>query len=84
MRQLVWACLPLGQGVILDPFMGSGSTIAAATALGLKSIGVEIRADYYRLSQSAIPKLAEIDTIFDPLARVGPDKSSRRLAAGRS
>jgi len=30
MRQLVRAALPLGRGVILDPFMGAGSTVAAA------------------------------------------------------
>ncbi|MBX9738341.1 MAG: site-specific DNA-methyltransferase, partial [Phycisphaerales bacterium] len=27
MRRLVWAALPLGEGVIVDPFMGSGSTV---------------------------------------------------------
>jgi site-specific DNA-methyltransferase (adenine-specific) len=30
MRQIVRAALPLGVGTILDPFMGAGSTIAAA------------------------------------------------------
>ena len=29
MRQVVRAALPLGEGVVLDPFMGGGSTIAA-------------------------------------------------------
>jgi len=58
LRQLVRASLPLSQGVILDPFMGSGSTIAAATACGLKSIGLEINPEYFRLALGAIPKLA--------------------------
>ena len=58
MRQLVRSALPLGEGVILDPFMGSGATIAAATACGLRSIGLERNAEYYRMAQGAIPLLA--------------------------
>lgn len=60
MRQLVRAALPLGEGVILDPFMGSGSTIAAASALGLCSIGIEASAKYYDLACKAVPRLAEL------------------------
>lgn len=60
MRQLVRAALPLGQGVILDPFMGSGSTIAAASAMGLDSIGVERTAEYYQMAMKAVPRLAEL------------------------
>ena len=59
MRQMVRASLPLGQGTILDPFMGSGATIAAATACGLDSIGIETDAEYFHLAQSAVPLLAE-------------------------
>ena len=58
MRQLVRAALPLGKGVILDPFMGSGSTIAAATACGLHSIGIESNAEYYEMATRAVPHLA--------------------------
>ncbi len=34
LRRVVYSSLPLGNGVVLDPFMGSGSTIAAAEAVG--------------------------------------------------
>jgi site-specific DNA-methyltransferase (adenine-specific) len=61
MRQLVRAALPLGRGRILDPFMGSGSTIAAACACGLSSIGLEANADYFAMAQQAIPELARLE-----------------------
>src|SRR5437660_5267668 len=61
LRQIVRAALPLGEGTILDPFMGSGSTIAAAAACGLKSIGLELRAEYFTIAKTAIPRLAELD-----------------------
>src|SRR6266576_4696418 len=60
LRQIVRAALPLGEGTILDPFMGSGSTIAAAEACGLNSIGLEIREEYFTMAESAIPKLAAL------------------------
>lgn len=60
MRQIVWAALPLGEGVILDPFMGSGSTVAAARSLGLESIGIELRHEYYKLAQKAVRKLGTV------------------------
>jgi len=58
LRQIVRASLPLGKGVVLDPFMGSGSTIAAAAALGLQSIGLETNAEFFAMAKSAIPRLA--------------------------
>jgi DNA modification methylase len=58
MRQLVRAALPLGKGVILDPFMGSGSTIAAASAIGYASIGIEKDSAYFSIAKKAIPALA--------------------------
>jgi DNA modification methylase len=67
MRQLVRASLPLGKGVILDPFMGSGSTIAAAKNLKLKSVGVEIDERYFRLARKAIPRLAQYSNGSDKI-----------------
>jgi site-specific DNA-methyltransferase (adenine-specific) len=57
LRQIVHAVLPLGQGIIADPFMGSGSTVAAAKALGLLCVGVERYSDYFSLARKAIPQL---------------------------
>ena len=61
MRQLVRASLPVGKGVVLDPFMGSGSTIAAATAVGVGSIGLEIDPEFFQLARQAIPQLAGLN-----------------------
>jgi DNA modification methylase len=58
MRQIVAASLPLGKGVILDPFAGSGATLAAAEAVGLRSIGIETNKKYFKMAQKAIPTLA--------------------------
>lgn len=60
LRQLVYAALPLGTGVILDLFMGSGSTVAAAEALGLQALGVERHDSYFALSKQAVPALAAL------------------------
>lgn len=60
MRQLSWASLPLGRGVILDPFAGSGSTIAAAASLGLTSIGIERDRHYYEMAVAAVPRLVRL------------------------
>ena len=60
MRQLVRAALPLGVGVIADPFMGSGSTIAAAIAEGVQAVGVERYPEYYAMATAAIPRLAAL------------------------
>jgi DNA modification methylase len=58
LRTLVRGVLPLAQGVVLDPFAGSGSTLAAAEALGYESIGLESDSRYFRLARAAIPRLA--------------------------
>lgn len=62
LRQLVWGALPMGRGMLLDPFMGSGSTIAAAAALGYESIGIEMDDGFYKLARKAVPRLAALKT----------------------
>jgi site-specific DNA-methyltransferase (adenine-specific) len=62
LRQLVRAVLPLGRGVVLDPFAGSGSTLAAAEVVGYESVGIEKDPRYFKIATGAIPKLASLQT----------------------
>lgn len=57
LRTLIRGVLPLGEGIVLDPFAGSGSTLAAAEAVGYQSIGIEKDSRYFDLAITAIPKL---------------------------
>ena len=67
LRQIVYAALPLGRGIVLDPFMGSGSTLAAAEFVHYRVIGIERHPDYFRLAKEAIPALAKLSIKQDQL-----------------
>ncbi len=44
---------------VLDPFMGSGTTVKVAQMMGRNGIGIEILAEYYKLAQSKMsPQLS--------------------------
>jgi DNA modification methylase len=60
LRKVVRAALPLGEGTVLDPFAGAGSTLAAALAVGYKSVGVEIDPHYVEMARGAIKPLAQL------------------------
>ena len=60
MRRIVHAALPLGEGIVLDPFMGAGSTIAACVAVGYDGIGIELDPAYFDMAKAAIPALARL------------------------
>lgn len=65
MRRLCHAALPLGKGIVLDPFMGSGATIAACLALGYDSIGLERDEQFFQMAVEAVPRLARLSTDAD-------------------
>lgn len=60
MRRIVRGVLPLGRGIVLDPFAGAGSTLAAAEAVGYESIGIERDSGYFNIGVASIPRLAKL------------------------
>jgi site-specific DNA-methyltransferase (adenine-specific) len=78
MRQIVRASLPLGKGVLLDPFMGGGSTIAAAVSVGYESIGIEHDNAFFQMAAAGIPKLAALNGNGKGNSREGTSRVSTR------
>lgn len=84
LRILVRAMLPLGNGVILDTFAGSGSTLAAAEAVGYDSIGIELDQHYHDEAIKLVPLLAKLypgftgDSLDQPSALLEPSNMPRK------
>lgn len=51
-RCILAGCVP--GGTVLDPFAGSGTTLAVALALGRKAIGYEINPEYVALAETRL------------------------------
>ena len=47
------AACPVG-GVVLDPFMGTGSTLIAANQLNRRGLGIEISEEYVKIAESRL------------------------------
>lgn len=60
LRQVVRACLPLGAGIVYDPFAGSGSTLAAAQAIGYRALGTDRDAEYLEMGHRSFDELANL------------------------
>lgn len=51
-------------GIVLDPFSGTGSTIAAALKLGRKGIGIELSEEYFLNSEKRILQIVATPSLF--------------------
>jgi site-specific DNA-methyltransferase (adenine-specific) len=51
-------------GTVLDPFAGSGTTLAVATELGRNAIGCELNPDYINLAEERICKVKSKSPLF--------------------
>ncbi len=56
MKYLIQLITP-PNGIVLDPFMGSGTTGVAALELGFNFTGIEINPDYHELSRQRLDKI---------------------------
>lgn len=54
MEYLIKLIMPPKDGILLDPFAGSGSTIVASTSLGYISIGIELDKDYCDIARKRV------------------------------
>tara|TARA_R110000868_G_scaffold411297_1_gene702890 strand:- start:48 stop:716 length:669 start_codon:yes stop_codon:yes gene_type:complete len=63
-RQLLERIVEWTDGIVIDPFMGSGSTGAAASRLGRKFIGIEINEKFFNLSCRRIEEATKQQDMF--------------------
>jgi DNA modification methylase len=64
-QKLITPCILCGcpeNGVVLDPFLGSGTTAIVARKLGRKYIGCEINPEYAQIAER---RIAEINPLFE-------------------
>lgn len=57
-------CVAKTKGVVLDPFMGSGTTGVAAVKLGRRFIGIEIDEGYFRIACRRIEEATRQPDMF--------------------
>ena len=61
-QMLIQPCILAGSpqgGVVLDPFMGSGTTGIVARKLGRKYVGIELNPEYQKMAERRIATLGE-------------------------
>lgn len=63
-RKLILSAMPKKGGVILVPFVGSGSECAAAKELGQSYIGFEINPDYVRIAEKFVSSVTHIPKLL--------------------
>lgn len=70
-QEIMQWCLGFSEGLVLDPFLGSGTTLVACKELNRNGIGIEISAKYcaiakQRLQNTPKPMFTEIENKPEP------------------
>ena len=74
MGYLIRLVTPKG-GIVLDPFMGSGSTGKGAVREGMDFVGIERESEYFDISEARIQN--EIDSVGKPIVKVSKRKETK-------
>lgn len=69
------------KGLVLDPFMGSGTTGVACVQLDRKFIGIELDPDYFEIACKRIEEAYRQPKLF-PVEKPKPAKTGDMFAEG--
>lgn len=68
--------------LIIDPFMGSGTTGVACAQLGRRFVGIELDPDYFRIARKRIETAYAQPLLFDSISEQKDDFSQSELCQG--
>ena len=81
MRRIILASSNKGD-LVVDPFVGSGTTCVVANLLEREWIGIDINPDYIQMSQDRLKKEKTLFNSFDPREkRIPKDLNKSNLQA---
>lgn len=68
--------LPRNDRPILDPFMGSGTTLVACAKMGRKGIGIELDPDYFDIACRRVEEAYKQPDLFQEVKNERPEQAT--------
>lgn len=66
-------------GNVVDPFMGSGTTLVACAKIGRKGIGIELDPDYFEIACKRVEEAYRQPDMFVQAAKAAPEQTDMDL-----